>query len=102
MRVWLVKTFCPERHALLAFPFESLNDEPSDEFKKTIMDVMLVSMDDAIKANLMAPWCGHCKAPSEKWTVEIVKTPYETLEEAMPHLRRDEAEQREERNARPC
>jgi hypothetical protein len=46
-----------------------------------------------IEGFVLNPRCELCSAQQERWTYEAAPTIYETLDEAMPHLKRLEAEQ---------
>ena len=39
------------------------------------------------------PWCGICRAPQALWFYEVAQTKFQTLEEALLHLRAEQAKQ---------
>jgi len=39
------------------------------------------------------PWCRICRAPQVTWRYEVGATKFQTLEEALPHLRAEQAKQ---------
>jgi hypothetical protein len=58
-----------------------------------LIEPLREALRDAISAGVLNPWCGLCKARSETFRYETARTPYGTLEEAEPYLRRAERDQ---------
>jgi len=87
MPVVIVQALCPARHCILACAHEG---EPEDllEFFRRMVEV-------AIARNAINPHCGLCGAPKRTWTYEVGITKYATQEEALPEIKRLEAEQLE-------
>lgn len=46
-----------------------------------------------LKKSIINPWCGICGAKTESWFYEDANTIFSSLEEALPHFARVEAEQ---------
>jgi hypothetical protein len=89
-RVWIAQCLCPQRHAILAASGEADDREAAE-------DAVLSPLRDHVEALLTAgtlnPWCGLCKSASPSWTYELGRTRFRSMEEAMPALKRSEAEQ---------
>lgn len=87
MKVRIVQLLCPQRHAVVAFAYESETGEAlpekTDEFK--------VRLAAAYANHLLNPWCGICRSQDLRYEDEA--TIFKTLETAMPFLR--ELEQRQ-------
>jgi hypothetical protein len=88
-RVWIAQCLCPQRHCIMALAGES----DSKEAATNIAWALREQIDEVLRTGLMNPWCGLCKAPEEDWRYEVGRTPFSTMEEAAPVLRKNEAEQ---------
>lgn len=87
-RVWLAQMKCPGNHTILAAAREV--DSGADE--KEMITALQSGVDEAIDEHVLNPWCGLCGAKAETWTVDLRRTAYATIEEAMPALAKLEAE----------
>jgi len=96
-RVFLVQCLCPQRHAIVANPYEA--DADLDEAgKRELMQRTEDQVATLIAVGIIDPWCGLCKATQESWTCSIGRTSYSIIEDAMPALR--EFEEQNLRTAR--
>src|SRR5882672_6857739 len=87
-RVWLAQLLCPQRHAILA-----ATDEADDAAAaQAIADELRRNVDAMIGSGAINPWCGICHAAKATWTVELVRTQWATMAQAMPALRAQERE----------
>ena len=86
-RVYLIQCLCgPERHCILAVPFVAEADQRSAQSKLwDAINGMKAAVQDAIEAKQLNPWCDLCG--SRQWQYEAGRTPFPTLEEALPHLK---------------
>jgi hypothetical protein len=109
VKVYIAQVLCPQRHALVAQSGE-LPDEfiatpelakvAADEIEQMVMERVRQCFTENLpeawaKFGLprMNPWCAICFALFETWKVEVGITPWSTLEEARPHLLREQAAQ---------
>jgi hypothetical protein len=90
-RVWIAQCLCgPLRHCIVANVGEA-NDEA--EARRGVLASLHQQVGDMIAGGTFNPWCGICRAPREQWLFEVGRTRFKTMEEAMPTLKRSEAEQ---------
>lgn len=67
---------------------------PSDSVARTILIPLCAqAVDGGIATGVMHPWCSLCASPRERWTFSVERTPWATMEEAMPKLQAIEVEQ---------
>ena len=97
-RVYLVQCLCPSRHCIMASP-TVLPAQAAESEQETAKEPLRTLLTEAINGRLINPWCELCKAPAKDWRYEIGRTKWETLEEAMPHLREEERKQWESQQA---
>lgn len=84
----ICQCLCPARHCILAIAYQegaAFDDSPPVDLKH------LIAFKTAY--GLMNPWCGICRAREPLWTYEDNPTRFESMEEALPELRRLEREQ---------
>ena len=89
-RVRIVQALCPQRHCILAHPYVEDEDEP----RGTCEELLREQLDKLLGKRVINPLCAICGAPYASWTYEDRPTRFKTMEEAMPHLKAAEAEQR--------
>ena len=92
MSVWILQCLCPERHCVLATAYEA-NAEEATRLEAEMSTVLAAEISDLIDKHVLNPWCGICKAGRSTWKVEAKDSGVPTLAEAMPYLKRCEAEQ---------
>lgn len=81
-RVWIVQLLCPERHAIMAAPYEKTNESEASEIAAGIKTEM---------AKTGVRWeCAICKSTHLKF--EEGATRFMSLAEAMPHMKKVEVE----------
>jgi hypothetical protein len=89
MHVWMAQCLCPQRHAIGAVGGEFASQAEAAA-------KLLPALRDSI-AGLLAegsnPWCGLCGAAQAEWKHELARTRFRTMQEALPEMRRLEAEQ---------
>jgi hypothetical protein len=95
-KVWLAQCLCPQRHAILAAAGEADSQEAADEGLIAPLRVQVTRM---IGSGTINPWCGLCKAPRTTWKYELGCTRFRSMDEAMPELKRLQAEQAVTRRA---
>ena len=81
-RVWLVQLLCPERHAVMAAPYEKETEDQATEIADGIKDQM--------KEKGFIWECGICK--STELLFEEGPTRFMSLDEAIPHIKNIERE----------
>lgn len=87
-KVWIAQCLCPQRHAILA-GVQMARDKA--EAEETVLGPLRDQVASLLLDRTIDPWCGLCKAPTETWFYEVRRTRL-SMEEAMPELRRLEAE----------
>lgn len=88
MALHIVQVLCPDRHCIFAFAYEPDGKEITDE--KMIQSAMN-TIDRMANAGEINRWCGLCGSRDLK--AEAAVTRFNTLDEAMPHLKEEEAKQ---------
>jgi len=83
MAVVLVQLLCPDRHCITAVASGEKSPEEMIALFKTMIAL-------GIERHALNPWCGLCGAPADTWQYEATRTPWPTMEEAMPILRTGE------------
>ena len=87
--VYIVQCGCPKRHCMVAAAYE-----PTAERTPAHMESFLrTKVTDMIARKVFNPYCGICGAGSETFRYESGVTRFGSMEEALPELRRLEAEQ---------
>ena len=86
MNVWLAQLKCPENHCVSAVACE-LPDAESGRLKSVLMD----GFNQMVEHGLVNRECGLCK--SKDLRVEIAKTIFHSMEEAMPALEEQQRQQ---------
>lgn len=82
MHVYLTQCVCPQRHALLALAFEAEHD---DLAKALCITGMIPRMEGLFARGVINRHCGICGAT--ELAFEMARTPFRTIDEAMPNLR---------------
>lgn len=91
MTVWIAQYLCGrQRHAILAAAGEA--DDGADAEAK-VATPLRDQVAELLGGKLLNPWCGLCGTTRDEWIVELQPTRFATLDEALPALRRTEAEQ---------
>jgi hypothetical protein len=102
MKVRIVQCLCPARHCIVAIAYEpgkSTAPDPDSPDLRTVLTRENASghlrrrVELLLAMQAMNPYCGICGA--REWTYEDRPTGFETMAEAMPHLEKSEAEQRQ-------
>jgi hypothetical protein len=89
-RVWIVQCLCPQRHCIMATAGEAAGAEAAEE---QIAVPLREAVADALRSQVMNPWCGICRAERATWRYETARTRFRTMDEAKPELVRVQAEQ---------
>ena len=89
--VYLAQCLCPQRHCLLALPMEQEDPATAEAFLRVQLTTLLNLAIDHYQ--WLNPWCELCKAPRAQWHIEVGRTRFTTLAEALPHLKHSEADQ---------
>lgn len=87
-RVWLAQMKCPGNHAILAAAKEAESREAAEE----LIPELQATIDSGVREGILNPWCGLCGAKAETWKIDLQRTDFATIEEAMPALAEQEAE----------
>lgn len=85
----MVQCLCgPARHCIVAMPYEPGVSIFEDERLTEANAARIVqrSIDVAIVAKAINPWCGLCRAKREQWVFEDSALAFNSLEEAMPFI----------------
>lgn len=89
MRVWIAQCLCPQRHCIVALSHECETRAQAERLADLLRAAIAETCGEGKDFN---PWCSICGAKQETWHIEIGRTPYRSMAEAMPHLRRTEQE----------
>lgn len=87
--VWLCQCLCPNRHCILAAADEAETEQEAAAIRETLERKLA----ELLRVHVFNPWCSLCGAALEAWRYELRRTPFATLDEAMPALREAEARQ---------
>lgn len=90
MTVWITQLLCPQRHAITASAGEA---ETQHEAELLVERRMRSTMRRWLREKVISPHCAICGANAATWRYETRRTVYQTLEEAEPELRLEEAKQ---------
>ena len=86
MKVRIVQLLCPQRHCVMALPYQTDNGaeipEKTDELKKTFAELV---------QRFLNPWCGLCQ--SRNLHTEDQPTIFRTMDEARSFLEQSERDQ---------
>lgn len=82
-RVWIAQVLCPARHAILATSGVASNQSDAEE---SLLTPLVALIHQLIADDTINPWCDICSAPSDRWTHEVGRTRWRTMDEAQPHL----------------
>jgi len=80
--IWIVQLLCPARHCVIAAAFDPEVDSDEETTRK------LEEWREKLGLN---PWCGICG--STRLRYESHRTKFQTMEEALPSLKKSEQEQ---------
>jgi hypothetical protein len=84
MAVWFCQCLCPGRHAILATAGEAETEEEASRVVRAPLRRHVVGM---IADGVLNPWRALCDANRATWRYELRRTPFATLDDAMPTLR---------------
>lgn len=87
-RVWIAQCLCPQRHAILA-----VADVAATAAEANKIVTALHKQVEGMLNGALNPWCGLCGARNDTWHIEVGRTQWRTLEEALPHIRAEEIKQ---------
>ena len=88
-RVWLIQMLCPLRHAIMAAPF--VDDAENPVLAEETQAKLQAQFDEFVASGAVNRKCELCG--STEFHFEVGRTAWSTLEEAIPHLRKCEADQ---------
>jgi hypothetical protein len=93
----IVQALCgPARHAIMAIPYEPGLTAAQTDFgscddvtltESNAADYLRDLVDGLILRRALNPWCGICRAKREAWFFEDCALAFNSLDEALPHLR---------------
>ena len=86
MSVWIAQLKCPQNHCVSAVASE-LPDSESGRLESALME----GFNALVERGLVNRECGLCK--SKDLHVEIAKSRFETMEEALPALHEEQRQQ---------
>ncbi|HEX4545737.1 MAG TPA: hypothetical protein VH110_05215 [Candidatus Acidoferrum sp.] len=86
-RVYLAQLLCPERHAFLAAVDVYENEKSAEELGVKLLE----EFNHLVAQHFMKPSCALCGA--SEFHVEVRRTGFRTMEEALPSLKASEAAQ---------
>jgi hypothetical protein len=85
-KVWIVQLLCPDRHAIMGTAYERTDESRLEEISDLIRK--------SVKENGFLWECGICKEVDGPKSIDLHfeegPTRFETMEEALPHLRKIE------------
>lgn len=85
-KVWVVQLLCPERHAIMAASYLRTDESHLEKVSEFIRK--------SIKENGLLWECGICKEVDGPKSIDLhfeeAPTRFESMEEALPHLRKVE------------
>lgn len=87
MAVHIAQILCPKRHCIIALVYPA-EDYTDDEAKAMIEG----RFKELIDTKAINPWCGLCN--SRDLRCEAARTKFATMEEALPHVKTEEAKQK--------
>jgi hypothetical protein len=91
-RVWISQCLCPARHCIMATAGEAATYLQA---RREVEDPLREKLTTAMREDgVINPWCGICKADVATWIYETRRLRFRTMDEAIPELRKLEAEQR--------
>lgn len=85
MKVFVVRLLCPLKHVALFSAFEAPEqDLLTDTFANTVALSIAKASPDLMNDGTR---CNVCNAPRSEWGMEVSETKWDTLAEALPHLK---------------
>lgn len=82
-RVYVAQVLCPSRHAIMAgAAVATSHEEAVQKAGRPVLD----KVREFIRTGAVNPWCGICGAKEETWKLDVDRTRYSTMEEALPAL----------------
>lgn len=87
MKVRIVQLLCPQRHCIMATPYES----PDGAVIASYAEAIKREFGSRAQKQIYNPWCGLCRSRDLK--TEDSPTKFTTMAEALPGLRQVELEQ---------
>jgi hypothetical protein len=84
--IYIAQCLCPSRHCIMAVAFDALHVTP-----EAGADLLRMTVEDYIRRKVINPWCGLCH--SRDFRYEAQPTRFETMEQAMPHVKELERQQ---------
>jgi hypothetical protein len=89
-RVWIAQCLCPQRHCIVAVADTAFDRADAEQ---NIIGRLRATVEQWLADRTLNPWCGLCGLPRASWRYEVGRTRWATLREAMPEIRKNEAEQ---------
>jgi hypothetical protein len=89
-RVWIAQCLCPDRHCIVAGAGEAAD---SRKAAKQILEPLKADVANALRLEVISPWCSLCNAKSDTWRYELRRSAFRTMDDARPVLERLQAEQ---------
>jgi hypothetical protein len=86
-RVRIVQMLCPERHCIVGNAYQSPDGEPIEEMRSRLLEFFR-----GLCAHGAEDRCGICH--SRKYTIEDAPTRFQTMDEAIPYLADNAAQQK--------
>lgn len=86
--VHIIQLLCPQRHCIIAVCFE-----PARTTAERATRSLQGGVEDLVAQGILAPWCALCGAERDSWHTEEGATRFKTVNEAIPELKRLQAEQ---------
>lgn len=84
--IWITQLLCPQRHCIIAAAWDDQEDAaPQVEHQ------VRTGFFESVKKHELNPFCGICQ--SRSLHCESGPTKWKTMEEALPHIKREEAKQ---------
>lgn len=80
--IFICQYLCPKRHCIVALAYDPAG---------TTVDQVEETLKKAMADNKVDPWCGLCRSTDLKFEHE--RTRFNTMEEAMPFFKVEEAKQ---------
>jgi hypothetical protein len=88
--IWIAQCLCPARHCMMATAGEADSEAEAQAEVRQPLRRLVASL---LLDGALNQWCGLCGAHRATWKYEVARSRYRTREEAVPELKRLEAEQ---------
>lgn len=92
--IYIIQCLCPSRHCIFGAAYDP-DELPAKEAGLDPHEVYMAMFQHQIEKwvaeKTINPWCGICN--SRDWHYEARRTPWQTMEDAGPHLMQAELEQ---------